>query len=158
MKLILDNIWNYIGQLNHLGFTSNSFIRHNGALVMEAGMAKEVADRFPYVPYQIGKKVFHLGEYGIIEVTTTPNAVSNTLGNPFKTVFAFQVKKSWRDFALLNLIEISTNLLIKIAKSNPTEIYGLNFPGIGCGKLKYDDVYKIVKKLPDNVWVFKKGK
>jgi hypothetical protein len=64
----------------------------------------------------------------------------------------FMVKQHWNDPAHIPTIMRSTAELIEIA-SQYVKI-DLNFPGIGNGKLKREDVLPIIEQLPDNVHVW----
>lgn len=127
--------------------TTNSYIRKDGALVMGRGAARQLASRFPTLPYELGKRITHLGEYNIGVITQT-NDKQLSLG-------AFQVKYNFADAADLDLIQRSADQLHDLAVRDG-RIFHVNFPGIGNGRLKYDDVLPIMQDLPDNVcvWTF----
>lgn len=137
-----------INQVDHFIVTTNSFIKTNGAVVMGRGLAKQVRDSFPGVDKALGQEIVRVtglkqgGKYGLL------------LGNPLS---AFQVKYHFKDTADIELIEFSTDMLHREALVNPNKKYALNFPGIGNGKLSYDEVKPIIDELPDNVqvWTFK---
>lgn len=139
------NMWTVFDEVDHFLITTNSFLKQNGALVMGAGIAKQVRDTFPGIDRDIGAAIRqicgHLGRYGVL--------LGNHLG-------VFQVKYYFVDPADLDLIRHSTNMLGRMADQAPTSSFALNFPGIGNGKLAFDDVYPIVDALPDNVqiWTF----
>ena len=130
--------------------TTNSYIRRDGALVMGRGAAKQLATRFPIrvfqkLPYEFGKRINHLGEYNIIVLTDPDTGLR--LG-------AFQVKYHFKDAADLALIERSVDELASIAHERSERKFNVNFPGIGNGKLDYDQVLPLLERLPDNVYVW----
>ena len=138
------DMWSVLDHSDLFLITTNSFVKRNGELVMGRGIALEAKTRFPGLAQSFGETISntcgHLGEYNII------------LPKPGSKIGAFQVKYFWGDQADLKLIERSVNALIKIAP-NYTRI-DINFPGIGNGRLKYDDVKAIVDRLPENVHVW----
>lgn len=143
MNISYGNMWDVYDEADLFLITTNSFIKRNGALVMGAGIAREARDRFPGLDLALGRKIKHLGKYGLIVSEKWPD----------KKLGAFQVKYHFKDSASLELIEYSCNDLITFITQN-TLRFGtvhLNYPGIGNGKLTEDDVYPIVRKLPDCV-------
>ena len=140
------NMMSMVSQYDWFCITTNAFIKRNGALVMGAGIAKQVRDSYPGIDVVIGRAVRHWADrdnvYGFIEA--------------MEGLGLFQVKNFFKDNADLNLIKLSTSQMNVHARSNPGKSYALNFPGIGNGKLKYDDVKPIIDVLPENVhiWTF----
>ena len=67
----------------------------------------------------------------------------------------FQTKYHYGDNSSIELIEFSTELLKEYSNRNPQEKIYLNYPGINHGRLKEEDVYPIIKELPDNVYIWK---
>ncbi len=128
--------------------TTNSYIRRDGALVMGRGAAKQLATMFPRLPYELGDRIEHLGEYNIGVLTQT-NGQRLSLG-------AFQVKFNFADEADLPLIRRSAAQLTRLAVEDG-RVFHVNFPGIGNGRLSIDDVEPALSTLPDNVcvWRFK---
>ena len=127
--------------------TTNSYIRKDGALVMGRGAAKQLAVMYPRLPYLLGDRIEHLGEYNVGVLTDKSTGLS--LG-------AFQVKFNFADAADLDLIQRSADELHRLAVEDG-RVFHVNFPGIGNGRLAYDDVLPIMEALPDNVcvWTFK---
>jgi hypothetical protein len=138
------NMMDHFDQCDYFLITTNSFIKHNGALVMGAGIAKTIRDRWIGIDKLIGDLIKtwcgHLGLYGII--------IGRKIG-------AFQVKRHFKDPAELDLVQGSTDILYQMAKDEPNKTFFLNFPGIGNGKLKINDVMPIIEILPDNVHVWR---
>ena len=137
------NIWLMLANTNLLLFTSNSTLKENGHLVMGAGIAKEVKERFPMFPELLGNKIKAIDKvdkwYGVL---TSPNY----------RIGAFQTKDDWRLPSKLELIEYSTEMLIQIASNY--ERIDMPVPGCQNGGLQYKDVEPIIKRLPDNVHIW----
>lgn len=121
--------------------TTNSYIRRDGAVVMGRGAAKRMASLYPWIPKRFGERITHLGFYGYLEI--------DGLG-------AFQVKKHFKDNAEIELIAYSCGMLSGWAYRHPETEYHMNYPGIGNGRLKPEQVEKYILMLPDNVhvWTF----
>lgn len=134
--------WNGV---DYFCITTNAIVKRDGALVMGAGIAKVVRDKWPGVDQAIGTAILQQcsngGIYGFL------------LG---RKLCAFQVKRHFKDEASPELIQRSVQELTAHAQANPDKAYALNFPGIGNGKLKYDDVLPLLEPLPNNVtvWTF----
>ena len=123
----LGNMWSIFDQTDVFIVTTNSYIRTDNAIVMGRGIAAQLKNRYPNVPYEFGHLIKHLGLYGLVTIPTK-------IGLPL--LGAFQVKYHYADPATLELIQISTDKLETLALNNPTNRFDLNFPGIGNGKLQ----------------------
>ena len=134
-------------KLDVVCITTNAFVRKDGRLVMGRGAAYEATKRFPNCDRVFGSMVnSHLCAYGIL--------IHPDRGSPI--LAAFQVKTHWADLADLTLIEKSVTVLDRLARRDWKHLkVGLNFPGIGNGGLKEVDVLPLLKRLPDNVSVWK---
>lgn len=130
--------------------TTNNCVTKDGRLVMGAGAAKSMKDIFPDIDLFFARQItrvdnnnnfIYASKYGLLVNTTT------RLG-------AFQTKYHFKDKSDLELIRYSTAKLILFALANPTDTIHLNFPGIGYGGLKKEDVLPIITALPDNVIVW----
>lgn len=156
MILECGNMWDIFGKTDLFYITTNPIRRHDGAVVMGRGIAKEAKDRYPDLPYIFGRRLDYL---------TLPDAEFRYTGwiGRFdeQTVCYFMVKDHWRSEARLDYIDASCKALIadNMSRGIPggymhsTRI-DLNFPGIGNGKLKREDVLPIIEQLPDNVHVW----
>lgn len=149
MKLIKGDLWKSDAPIKL--FTGNSYITKAGALVMGRGAALQAKEKWPELPYILGRQITHLSKYGI--------AWADSLN-----VGVFQVKYNFKDDADLELITYSTNKLLEglsdyewVKKETGVWVeplkYAMNFPGIGWGHLqnKRDEILKIISVLPDNV-------
>lgn len=145
MQLCFGDMWSVFDVTDYFCFTTNSFIKNSGALVMGAGIAKEVAQRFPNIPKQLGAKIKHLSHYGIIDA----GMINST------RLIAFQVKTYWDNNACMPLISCSSLKLEDLAREYPNRRFDLNYPGIGNGKLSEKQVFPLIRNLPDNVYIWK---
>jgi hypothetical protein len=126
-------------------FTGNPVIKNNGAIVMGRGAAKQVRDSYPGVDLAFGIK--------LIEKPLAP-LVWVTLFSQMHLGW-FKVKYHWRDDAELSVIAESSIQLGTIAIQRPQYTFHMNYPGIGNGNLRLDDVQNVLNTLPDNVWIYK---
>jgi hypothetical protein len=139
--------------------TTNSYLRKDGALLMGRGAALQLAIKYPKLRYIFGKMIKyyskHLGEYNVLLATE----MGGELSVKFPIYGIFQVKYHFSDPADLGLIGRSVGFLIKLQRNNTVyknKKVSMNFPGIGFGQLKYEDVLPIVTMLPDNVTLYLK--
>ncbi len=153
MKLAKGNMWTAYREADLFCITTNSFVKKDGSAVMGAGIAKQAKERLPGIDLAIGQRILQEcgqtrgGVYGLLVSDHWPKA----------RLAAFQVKTNWNDKASLALIRRSTEALIAWCDIHPKAKVQLNFPGIGNGKLKRDDVLPIIEALPDNVTVWEYG-
>jgi len=140
MILEKGDMWSEWGESSLWLFTGNSYINKADELVMGCGLALAVKEQFPELPLRLGRKIPHLGIYGTVRV-----------GN----IGAFQVKRHFGDKAELSLIGYSCIELMR--DIDECERVDLNFPGIGAGGLKREQVLPIISELPDcvHVWELK---
>jgi hypothetical protein len=131
---VKGDLWKYDADIRII--TTNGYVKKSGAAVMDRGCTKEAADRFPNLPYLLGKAIEVHGN----KVFTWP---------AFKLI-TFPVKHLWWQDASLNLIEDSTRQLMKILDINTSYV----MPRAGDGKLDYNALVKpVLDQLPDNVFV-----
>lgn len=123
-------------------FTANSVVGKNG-LIMGAGNALAVKKAYSKLPFDIAPKIRH--KFGVIFQQLRLH----------QFVGAFQTKYHWRDSSPIELVEYSTKKLIDIAINRSNITFHLPFPAINNGGLDYNEVLKIVDKLPDNVILYK---
>jgi|GEM_PF-1035847 len=123
-------------------FTGNPVRKTNGAIVMGRGAALQVRDTYPGVDQALGKAIEPGRGLAFVDL------------NPSQKLGWFQVKDHWRDDAKLDLIASSSKELAALAQANPQTTYHLNAPGIGNGRLGWNDVEPILQELPGNVKVY----
>ncbi len=102
--------------------------------MMGRGCARQAAARFPELPYQLGTKISVQG-----------NHVFNF---PEYVLITFPVKHNWWEAADLDLIDRSARELLRIieVKKIKEAIY-IPRPGCGNGKLRWEDVKKILSPI-----------
>lgn len=131
----------YESEDNFILITTNRIVKRDGKLVMGAGAAKQARDSLVGIDSFFGEMINkhpHPDTYGIL------------LG---KRYGAFQVKHHFKDEANLDLIRNSLHILKIISNSMPLRTFSINFPGIGNGKLSYEDVISVIDSydLSDNI-------
>lgn len=150
MILKVGNMWHAWREADLFLFTGNSTVRRDGALVMGAGMAREVRDMFPGIDYVLGDVIIKkYGSGNWYNLLISPQWPDKKLG-------AFQVKTDWNANASLKLIRHSTGILTQWCQLYPDARVHLNFPGIGNGKLSKEQVAPIIATLPDSVIIWSK--
>lgn len=151
MKRLYGNMWTTYGNDEVFCITGNSYLKSNSTVVMGRGIAKIARDRITgidlFFGLHIDRACGHLGNYAI---------VGNIRHVGLQSILLFQVKYNYADPALTELIADSTVALSRMAHRYSDRTFNLNFPGIGNGRLSYNDVLPIVQRLPDNVnvWTF----
>lgn len=118
--------------------TTNGFVTTSSKAVMGRGIAKQIADKFPEVPYILGSKIKNEG-----------NTVHVLKAVPNETVLlSFPVKPDVAGFhakADIKIIERSLQEIVRYANSNP-QIKFFCIPRAGCGAGELD-WYKEVRPL-----------
>ncbi len=136
------NMWDVFGKTDLFLITTNPIIRKDGAVVMGRGIAKQAKDRFPRLPYDFACTLRNMPDMNIDEFGKYDGQV----------VGYFMVKRHWREAADLDIIAESCRQLASCA--HMWTRVDLNFPGIGNGKLKREDVLPLLQQLPDHVHVW----
>lgn len=122
-------------------FTGNPVVTRSGRVVMGRGAARQVRDHYRDIDLQLGVLV--------------PNNNLVFVQHSGQYIGWFKVKDHWQEPAKLSLIQESTLALAQVAHDLPERTFHLNAPGIGNGRLGWDDVHPILSTLPDNVVVYK---
>lgn len=154
MNLVTGDMWSVWNEADLFLITANSTIV-DGKLVMGAGIALQARERFPGIDARLGLEILswpgHLGVYGLlISFDWSHLDTRARLG-------LFQTKTNWRDPSPLSLVRRSVEELAIQAARWDEKRFHLNFPGIGCGGLDPAQVTPLIKTLPDNVNVWRKG-
>lgn len=148
MILEKGDMWDVFGKTDLFLITTNPIVRKDGALVMGRGIAKQFAERFPSGPYELANIVRAFPQQHCGNLYYEPVFGRQTIGY-------FMVKTHWKEPASIPVIMRSVaELIYKAPLYNRID---LNFPGIGNGKLKREDVLPLLEVLPDNVhiWEYK---
>jgi hypothetical protein len=142
-------MWDVFGKTDLFLITTNPIVRKDGAAVMGRGIALEAKSRFPELPYKYAKRLAllseMLGPYNYCDV------IDKFAG---QSVGFFMVKDHWKEPAKLDIISNSVDELYNWLQDDCLGRVDLNFPGIGNGKLKREDVLPLLERLPNNVHVW----
>ncbi len=135
-----------------LGVTTNSCLDASHKLVMGAGAALDLAKQYPKIPYAAGRYIHNtcgnLGRYGWFTIGQVDH--QGRFGRRFG---CFQTKIDWRHPSRLDLIAYSIEKLNEsMARSN--DEVAINFPGIGRGGLRIEDVFELTERLNDRVTIY----
>ena len=159
------NLW-HIDKVDAIGITTNGFVKCNGCAVMGRGIALQAKQRYPGIDRRLGELLRQNG-----------NHVQIVWEKP--TIFSFPVKPAsfkcrsldeivsharykyrigdvvpgFLSVARLDIIERSARELVELSDKMGWMRVALNFPGIGAGELKTDDVKKVVEPILDNRFV-----
>lgn len=133
-----------------IGVTTNGIVNKYGKLVMGRGVALQFSDRYPWLPEVLGT---HVRRHGNTPWLSYPNELYNHV-HPL--ILSFPTKEHWRDNASINLIEASAFHIIRMLKH--IELHdGVTFskiviprPGVGLGRLKWEDVKEVLEKYLDD--------
>jgi hypothetical protein len=159
MKIVIGELFDSTDPI--ILVTTNSFIRKDGGLVMGRGAALQLKTLVPKIDYSFGKMIKyyskHLGEYNVLLMN--PYIDLGGYMSIFQHYGIFQVKYHYKDMADLELIKRSTDKLIEIMHKFPYNglPISMNYPGIGFGQLFREEVYPIIKNLPDNVTIYERN-
>lgn len=146
----VGNYWCEYNLSSLFCFTSNGTL-NGDRLVMGAGTARQVRDRFPSIDRKIGIKIISnfspecgTYEYGLLVSDRWPDA----------KIAAFQTKYHWKDKSDIDLIRLGINQLQEWCRLYPEARVDLPMPGIGLGGLDTSVVKDLTDVLPDqvNMW------
>ena len=120
-------------------FTGNSQ-KVAGKLVMGKGAALDVKQNYLGIDRVFGRIIEADSDYLL--------CILSEYG-----IGAFQVKRRFNSKASYVMIERSARMLCDLARGRPFMTYHCNFPGVGAGGLKYDDVEGVLQSVGfgDNV-------
>lgn len=150
------NMFDHQHEATVLVVTTNNTVTGKGKLVMGRGAAKQLRDSFPGIDFELGQKITSLRKW-----STNEDYLFITHLYAGKIIGLLQVKRYFSDAADFKLIAASLEMFRYYARGMNGSCPGckifINFPGIGAGKLadKEKEILKLLKKLPDNVHVWK---
>lgn len=133
MKGIVGDAWKLKCDFNYLAITTNGFVKTNEHAVMGRGIAKQAKDKYPGVDHLLGKKIQALGNHVHLLAAD---------------LVSFPVKHNWWETADIELIKRSCTELMTFLGNNETIL--LPRPGCGNGKLKWEEVKKVIAPLLDD--------
>lgn len=146
MILERGNMFDVWGKTDLFLFTSNPVVNKEGLAVMGRGIALQLADRYPQIRKDFGRYLqvwWPRLHYKCEALGVYDN----------QNVGYFMVKDHWAEPAKLSIIEESVESLMGFLTDDERRV-DLNFPGIGNGKLRREDVLPIIQRLPDVVHVW----
>lgn len=142
MVELCDDIWNYYRKKDHVVcITTNGCVSSNtGKAIMGRGIALQARLRIPGIDLKLAKLIT---QYGNIPFWMDSHSI-----------IIFPTKYHWRDKSPLDLIRLSAEWLDFIARRNTNTYFLIPRPGCGNGGRDWEtEVFPIMSKLPDNVWV-----
>lgn len=145
-QIVREDLWTRVDMPVVYLVTTNAVINKAGELVMGRGAALQAKSKIPGIARECAITVKELGGVyglGIVRVPTKEKAGFGI----------FQVKYAWHEPANLRLIEKSVARLCEWCADHPFTKVRMNYPGIGNGKLKREDVEPLLAPLPDTVTV-----
>lgn len=117
--------------------TANSFISGDGTLVMTMGAGLSLKSRCPELPKVFGAMIQeycgHLGTYGLLL---------------YGSKGILQTRRDLGGKMDHELITYGLKVLFSIALGNP---------GVSLNKMSIPEIDKLLRSLPENVWVWEKG-
>lgn len=125
-------------------FTSNGIVKANGELVMGAGIAKAIKDKWPDLPKRFGALVKLEGN--IVNYHEQQIRYDRDI-----FVVSFPTKHNWRDNSDIDLIKKSAHSLVQLAdRLGVWKKVALTRPGCGLGGLSWSEVKKVLSPILDD--------
>lgn len=149
MILERGNMWDVFGKTDLFLITTNPVVRKDGYAVMGAGIAKQAATKYPEIPKSFGQLLENSDD------SRDKCGWICTLNG--QAIGYFMVKDHWANTARVDIIAESIDDLKSWLTSHKYSRVDLNFPGIGNGKLKREDVLPLLEQLPDSVHIWEYG-
>jgi hypothetical protein len=141
MLEINDDIFKYIGPNKPLVVTTNNVVKSDGSLVMGAGIAKLVRDKFPGVDKKLGRIISGLDIYNVIPVSIDE-----------QIIIALQTKRHWKDPSPIDLVVESCKMLMRYIDDriilDIKQVY-MTRPGCGNGGLDWNYIKPLISFLDD---------
>lgn len=134
MKIIKGNLWSI--KADYKGIPTNGFVKKNGRAVMGRGVALQARETYKDLDLELGIKILKEG---------------NVIHFLSHSLFSFPVKHNWWGKADIELIKNSVGELKDIAYSRSYRTFAIPLPGTGNGKLNPEQVWPLLKDLPNNV-------
>lgn len=150
------NVWSVMNDTHSIILIpANAQVTNDGLLVMGKGFALQATERLPLSPKIFGDELVRTNAYntmyGVLLVTIFD--IQNKY-KEYHKLGIFQTKLYPQHNSLIPLIKNSTAVLIEYANEMPHTTFHLPYPGIGMGKLTKEEVYPVIKQLPENVTIW----
>lgn len=144
MNEVTGELWEFEADAHVI--TTNGFVKRSGELVMGRGCAYQARQMFPGLDVELGRMVSWSGNH--VYHVGSPNV--DTI---VKNLVSFPVKRNWWEYADEEIIERSTQELIDLTNAEGWDSVVLPRPGVGNGRLSWDDVKPIIDILDDRFYV-----
>lgn len=152
MKETIGNLWELPCDLRVI--TTNPIVNRRGAAVMGRGCAREATERIGGIEYHFaallqahGNRVMRLAEQGSDGSWALGRFSKDRSGT---VLCSFPVKRHWKEEAVPELIERSARQLVALAHTFRYETVILPRPGVGNGRLRWEDVRPILDGILDH--------
>ncbi len=122
--------------------TTNGFVKRNGECVMGRGIAKQMKEYIPSIPYLLGYKISSKGNH----VYNLGRVNSEKLMFNKHWLISFPVKHNWWEDADPELIRRSAIELKQLMKGVNKNVL-IPRPGCGNGHLRWQDVKPILEEV-----------
>lgn len=146
------NIWDIADEfkdsINAVVVTTNGYTRKDGNAVMGRGIAKEAADRYPSLPYELGARLLAHGN--VVNIFSYLNTAYDIVTFPVKPRFGSRGIPGWQARADLDLIASSARELVRYADRYNWMDVLMPRPGCGYGQLKWEQVKPVIEPILDN--------
>lgn len=146
MKQLIGNIWDVYREYDAVCCTTNNVVKKNGELVMGAGVAKEFAHKYPWLPKNWGGRVLkHTARYPGDHPT-----IFITLMQKKPHLVYFGTKYDWNDYSDIELIANAAQGLSMLSEVLDWTSVLLPRPGCDNGGLEWKEVEARIKPWLDN--------
>jgi hypothetical protein len=141
VREVVGDIWEAHALGHWVVVTTNGVVRKDGACVMGRGVAKEAAQRFPWLPVHLGDRIRDAGNH--VHCFSAAR------------LFTFPVKHRWNEPADPTLIARSAGELRDFVADlgglkRAPEMVCLVRPGCGNGRLRWEDVKPLLSPILDD--------
>lgn len=133
------DIWHYWDDGLWIAVTTNGTLRADGACVMGRGIAQQAAQRFPFLPFDLGRAIRASGNH--------------VYAFPKQRIFSYPVKAHWKEPASFYLIQRSAEELAVIARAMQLPQVALVRPGCGNGGRDWAEVQPSIASILDNRFI-----
>lgn len=177
MKVLYGNLWKPSSYVtpedttipcpDAICITTNGWVKKNGAAVMGRGCALQAVEKWPDMPFILGRKLRSDGNsvHELLRTPEGPTIVSfpvkpvQTLCGPGKTNVVGHMRKAfevgdavpgWASVAELKIIIQSAHQLIELANEKMWQTVVIPRPGCGAGELSWEVVKEVLEHILDD--------
>lgn len=142
MKIMQKDLLSFIGEADCICVTTNGIVKNNGKLVMGAGIAKAISEKYPNIAKTLGSKIKATGKNIVFKGVEAKD-------NQGTYVLSFPTKENYKDKSSLDLIRRSAIRLKYLADVHGLKDIVIPCPGIGCGGLDMEEVVDLLGTIFD---------